>query len=55
MEVFLPPPLVIAPYLESVGMQLPFPPRWSEHNEEVYGALGYDAQRLAALKEAGII
>jgi crotonobetainyl-CoA:carnitine CoA-transferase CaiB-like acyl-CoA transferase len=54
-EVFLPPPPVITPYLESVGMQLPFPPRWGEHNEAVYGALGYDAQKLAELKEAGVI
>lgn len=53
--VFLPPPPVITPYLESVNMQLPFPPRWGEHNEEVYAALGYDAQKLAELKEAGII
>lgn len=54
-EVFLPPPPVITPYLESVGMQLPFPPRWGEHNEEVYGVLGYDAQKLAEWKERGII
>ena len=54
-EVFLPPPPVITPYLESVDKQLPFPPRWGEHNEEVYGALGYDAEKLAELKEKGVI
>ena len=55
-EVFLPPPPVITPYLESVNMQLPFPPRWGEHNEEIYGeVLGYDAHKLAELKEKGII
>jgi crotonobetainyl-CoA:carnitine CoA-transferase CaiB-like acyl-CoA transferase len=54
-EVFLPPPPVITPYLESVDMQLPFPPRCGEHNEEVYGALGHDARKLAELKEAGVI
>jgi len=53
--VFLPPPPVITPYLESVNMQLPFPPRWGEHNEEIYGALGYDARKLAEWKEAGVI
>jgi crotonobetainyl-CoA:carnitine CoA-transferase CaiB-like acyl-CoA transferase len=36
-------------------MQLPFPPRWGEHNAAVYGALGYDAQKLVELKEAGVI
>jgi len=54
-EVFLPPPPVITPYLESVDMRLPFPPRWGEHNEELYGALGYDAQKLAELREQEII
>lgn len=53
--VFLPPPPVITPYLESVNRQLPFPPRWGEHNEEIYGALGYDAQKLAEWKKKGII
>ena len=55
-QVFLPPPPVITPYLESVNMQLPFPPRWGEHNADIYGgALGCDAERLADLKARGII
>jgi crotonobetainyl-CoA:carnitine CoA-transferase CaiB-like acyl-CoA transferase len=56
MEVFLPPTPVVTPHLESVGMELPFPPRWGEHNEEIYGdLLGYDARKLKDLKEAGVI
>jgi crotonobetainyl-CoA:carnitine CoA-transferase CaiB-like acyl-CoA transferase len=56
MEVFLPPPPVITPYLESVNMQLPFPPRWGEHNGEIYSdVLGYDADHLADLKARGVI
>ena len=55
-EVFLPPTPVITPYLESVGMQMAFPPRWGEHNEEIYGGLlGYDAQKMKELKEAEVI
>jgi crotonobetainyl-CoA:carnitine CoA-transferase CaiB-like acyl-CoA transferase len=55
-EVFLPSPPVITPYLESVDMQMPFPPRWGEHNEEIYGdLLGYGAQKVNELKEAGVI
>ncbi len=55
-EVFLPPTPLITPYLEAVDMQMPFPPRWGEHNEEIYGdLLGYDAQKLKGLKEAGVI
>lgn len=30
-------------------------PKIGEHNDEVYGAAGYSAERLAALKSAGII
>jgi crotonobetainyl-CoA:carnitine CoA-transferase CaiB-like acyl-CoA transferase len=55
-EVFLPPTPVMTPYLESVDMQMSFPPRWGEHNGEIYGdLLGYDAQKLKYLKEAGVI
>jgi len=55
-EVFLPPTPVITPYLESVGMQMSFPPRMGEHNEEIYGdILGYDAQKMNELKGAGVI
>ena len=55
-EVSLPPTPVITPYLESVGMKLAFPPRLGEHNEEIYGdLLGYDQQKIMALKEAGVI
>ena len=55
-EVFLPPTPVITDHLESVGMELPFPPRLGEHNEEVYGdLLGYDGKKLSELKETGVI
>ena len=55
-EAFLPPTPVITPYLESVGLKMTFPPRLGEHNAEVYGdALGYDEQRMAELKETGVI
>lgn len=54
-EVFLPPPPVITPYLRSVSMRLSFPPRWGEHNAEIYGMLGYDNGQLADLKDRGVI
>jgi crotonobetainyl-CoA:carnitine CoA-transferase CaiB-like acyl-CoA transferase len=54
--VYLPPTPVITPYLESVGRRMSFPPRLGEHNEEIYGGLlGYDKERIAALKEVGVI
>lgn len=56
LEVRLPPPPTITPYLESVDMQLSFPPRRGEHNAEICGhVLGYDAKRLADLKARGVI
>jgi CoA:oxalate CoA-transferase len=55
-EVSLPPTPTITPYLESVGLRMAFPPRLGEHNEEVYGEwLGYDAQKIGDLKQAGVI
>ncbi len=55
-EVSLPPTPVITPYLESVGMQMAFPPRLGEHNEEIYGdLLGYDRNKIGELRESGII
>ena len=54
--VFLPPTPVLTPYLESAGMQMSFPPRLGEHNEEIYGdLLGYDKKRIGELAESGVI
>jgi len=55
-EVFLPPTPVITTYLESVHRQMSFPPRMGEHNQEIYSELlGYDAQKMKDLKEAGVV
>jgi crotonobetainyl-CoA:carnitine CoA-transferase CaiB-like acyl-CoA transferase len=33
-----------------------FPPRMGEHNQEIYSELlGYDAQKMKDLKEAGVV
>ena len=55
MTVHLPPPVAKTDYLESVDYSLSFPPRFGEHNEEIYGKLGYSADDLKAFKEKGII
>jgi crotonobetainyl-CoA:carnitine CoA-transferase CaiB-like acyl-CoA transferase len=50
-----PPPYKI-PYLESVNRNLSFPPRFGEHNAEIYGGLlGYSAEELTELKEKNVI
>jgi formyl-CoA transferase len=55
-KVYLPPTPVITSYLESAGMQMTFPPRMGEHNQEIYGdVLGYDQGKISELHQAGVI
>jgi crotonobetainyl-CoA:carnitine CoA-transferase CaiB-like acyl-CoA transferase len=55
-EITLPPPPNMTPFLEKLDRRLPFPPRFGEHNTEIYGQrLGYSNQELNALKEKGVI
>jgi len=56
IEVTLPPPPVITPYLNSVNSKMSFPPRLGEHNQEIYGdVLGYSPSKINELKEKNII
>jgi len=56
IEITLPPPPNMTPFLEESNRRLPFPPRFGEHNPEIYGRqLGYSEQELGELKERGII
>lgn len=56
VELVLPPPPVITPYLREQGLRLGFPPRLGEHNEKVYGeVLGYGPDVVAALRERGVV
>jgi len=54
-RITLPPPPNMTPYLEDLNRELSFPPRFGEHNGEVYGRLGYTDEDLARLKDKGII
>jgi crotonobetainyl-CoA:carnitine CoA-transferase CaiB-like acyl-CoA transferase len=49
----LPPNMT--PYLEESGRRLSFPPRFGQHNQEIYGQLGYSNEELSRLKAKGII
>jgi len=54
-KITLPPPPNMTPYLEGLGRKLPFPPRFGEHNREIYGELGYSKEDLERLKENKVI
>jgi len=54
-DIVLPPPPNMTQFLEEAGLQLSFPPRFGEHNQEIYGKLGYSDQELDELKAKGII
>lgn len=55
-RIMLAPPPNMTPYLEKSNRQLNFPPRFGEHNSEIYGGqLSYNEGELADFKEKGII
>ncbi|NWF93483.1 MAG: CoA transferase [Syntrophaceae bacterium] len=56
MEITIAPPPFSTHYLRSVNRMLTFPPRFGEHNEEIYsGLLRYSAAELKEFKEKNII
>lgn len=55
-RITLAPPPHMTPFLEAVNRQLSFPPRFGEHNQQIYGQqLGYTDDELKRLKENGTI
>jgi formyl-CoA transferase len=56
LEITVAPPPFMTPYLKSMNRTLGFPPRFGEHNEEIYGGLlGYSTAQLKEFKEKNII
>ncbi len=56
MEITIAPPPTNNPYLKSIDRMMSFPPRFGEHNEEIYGGLlGYGGAQLREYKEKNII
>jgi crotonobetainyl-CoA:carnitine CoA-transferase CaiB-like acyl-CoA transferase len=56
LELTLAPPPFVTPFLKDSDNTLSFPPRFGEHNREIYcNILGYPDSELAAFKEKGII
>ena len=55
-RITLAPPPNMTPFLAAANRQLLFPPRFGEHNRQIYGEkLGYSDQELAKFKEKGVI
>jgi crotonobetainyl-CoA:carnitine CoA-transferase CaiB-like acyl-CoA transferase len=55
-RIALAPPPHTTPFIEQSGRELAFPPRFGQHNQEIYGAvLGRSAADLSELKARGII
>ncbi len=55
MSLTLTPPPHMTSFLESNNLQMTFPPRLGEHNEEFYRRVGLSDQNLAKLREDGVI
>jgi crotonobetainyl-CoA:carnitine CoA-transferase CaiB-like acyl-CoA transferase len=56
IKLTLAPPPAMTEFLESVDRKLPFPPRFGEHNQEIYGKLlGYSDEELRVLKDKKVI
>jgi crotonobetainyl-CoA:carnitine CoA-transferase CaiB-like acyl-CoA transferase len=55
-RITLAPPPHMTPFLEQSNRKLSFPPRFGEHNVEIYGKrMGYSDDDLARLKENSVI
>ncbi|MCP5051139.1 MAG: CoA transferase, partial [bacterium] len=55
-RITMAPPPNMTPFLEMSQRQLSFPPRFGEHNQEIYGeCLGYPDEELSMLKREGIV
>jgi len=56
IELTLAPPPYRTPFLAENENRLSFPPRFGEHNKEIYGdILGYSEGEVARFKEEGIL
>ncbi len=56
LELTLAPPPFVTPFLKDSTNSLSFPPRFGEHNREIYcNMLGYPESDLANFKEKGIV
>jgi len=54
-KITLAPPPHMTPFLRESNRKLSFPPRFGEHNREIFGGLGYSEEDLSRFKDKGIV
>lgn len=54
-QIWMAPPPFMTPFLKGSGRSMTFPPRFGEHNAEIYGKIGYSSETIAQFKSKGII
>jgi formyl-CoA transferase len=54
-QIWMAPPPFMTPFLKESNRQMTFPPRFGEDNAEIYGKIGYSQEKLAGLKDKGVI
>jgi len=55
-QIWMAPPPYMTPFLKESNKEMTFPPRFGEHNEEIYrGVLGMSNEKIGELKEKGIL
>ncbi|NCO58841.1 MAG: CoA transferase [Deltaproteobacteria bacterium CG23_combo_of_CG06-09_8_20_14_all_51_20] len=56
LKLTLAPPPYMTPFLEERGLRLSFPPRFGEHNRDIYeGVMGYSEEAFRLLEEKQVI
>lgn len=55
-KIVMPPSPHMTPFLAEIGRKLPFPPRFGEHNKEIFASvLGYSDEDIQRLKDEKVI
>ncbi len=54
-RIYMAPSPYMTPFLEESKREMTFPPRRGEHNDSIYGTLGYFSDKLREMKEKVII
>lgn len=54
-RIWMAPPPFMTEFLKESNREMTFPPRFGENNSDIYGKIGYSDEKLAGLKEKGVI